>query len=104
MLTTVTSMWGLAALNSYMAYNDSKSLDLAKAMWDYTYPYFITPENAASGSHPKRNVTINKVCNGGQSLLHRPLSHIQINDIALFHSDRCGRCVGGDYTLLLSYL
>ncbi|KAI0074082.1 hypothetical protein K474DRAFT_1710160 [Panus rudis PR-1116 ss-1] len=56
--------WGLAAYHAYRAYNDKSFLEIAQSFWNQATPYFITPENAASGTHPMRNISIQSQCNG----------------------------------------
>ncbi|KAI0084085.1 hypothetical protein BDY19DRAFT_562621 [Irpex rosettiformis] len=60
-------MWGLAAINSYRTYKDTQSLKYATSMWEQLNPYVVTPENAAAGKHPLRNVTISSTCPGGST-------------------------------------
>ncbi|KAJ3480126.1 hypothetical protein NLI96_g8573 [Meripilus lineatus] len=59
------SNWGLAAMYGYHAYQDQQLLQVAISNWNNTYQYFITPQDAASGTHPERNVSFPSQCNGG---------------------------------------
>ena len=59
------SLWYLATIKAYRAYNDSSMLDYASTGWAATTKYLITPENAASGTHAAKNVTFNSTCQGG---------------------------------------
>ncbi|KAJ3476801.1 hypothetical protein NLI96_g10910 [Meripilus lineatus] len=56
--------WYLAAFYAYRAYNDSSLLALAKEGWEATNAYMVTPENAATGTHPAKNVAFNGTCQG----------------------------------------
>ncbi|KAI0084612.1 hypothetical protein BDY19DRAFT_1096014 [Irpex rosettiformis] len=56
--------WGIAAMDAYRAYGDDQALQHAILMWNFTYPYFVTPEHVIAGKHPKKNITLVKTCNG----------------------------------------
>ncbi|KAJ3476799.1 hypothetical protein NLI96_g10909 [Meripilus lineatus] len=60
-------MWSLAAMRAYQAYNDQSLFDLAVAGWDTANAYFITPNNAETGTHPTRNVTFTGACQGAST-------------------------------------
>ncbi|KAI0770847.1 hypothetical protein BC629DRAFT_779596 [Irpex lacteus] len=55
--------WGLAAITAHRAYKDPSSLQYAQSMWTQLTAFLITPENAAAGTHPMRNVSIPSTCN-----------------------------------------
>lgn len=50
---------------AYRAYGDKNSLDLAINGWDEAYAYFVTPDDAASGFHPKKVNPLSGTCKGG---------------------------------------
>ncbi|KAI0789009.1 hypothetical protein BC629DRAFT_472632 [Irpex lacteus] len=56
--------WGIAAMNAYRAYGDDQALQHAILMWNFTQPYFVTPDHVAAGKHPKKNITLAKSCSG----------------------------------------
>ncbi|KAI0339315.1 hypothetical protein BDW22DRAFT_1347862 [Trametopsis cervina] len=56
--------WGVAAINAYRAYGDQQALQHAIAMWNATLKWYVTPEQASSGKHPAKNITISKQCGG----------------------------------------
>ncbi|KAI0073768.1 hypothetical protein K474DRAFT_1677636 [Panus rudis PR-1116 ss-1] len=58
---------GLAAYYAYRAYNDTSFLDMAKNLSNQALANFITPENAASGNHPTKNVTFASECSGAST-------------------------------------
>ena len=62
--------WGLAAAYAYRAYRDDNLLATAVSVWNSMYRYFVTTEQAASGTHPLKNVTFNSACKGGKSHLN----------------------------------
>lgn len=64
-LMMIRSLWYLATMKAHQAYEDSSMLDFAIAGWNTTTKSLITPENAASGTHPLKNVTFNSTCHGG---------------------------------------
>ncbi|KAJ3480127.1 hypothetical protein NLI96_g8570 [Meripilus lineatus] len=47
----------------YHAYKDQQLLQFAATNWNTASRYFISPQNAASGSQPERNVTFRSQCN-----------------------------------------
>ncbi|KAJ3481300.1 hypothetical protein NLI96_g7761 [Meripilus lineatus] len=59
--------WGLAAAYAYRAYRDDYLLATAVTVWNNMYRYFVTKEQAASGTHPLKNVTFNSACKGGNA-------------------------------------
>lgn len=61
-----TRWYGLTAIDAYLAYNDSTSLQNAKSLWEMAYPYMVQPEHARIGTHPLRTVQFNSTCNGGK--------------------------------------
>lgn len=61
------SIWGLAAIKAYSAYRDPTALHYAQSAWVQILAYMVTPEEAAAGRHPMRNVPISTTCNGGMS-------------------------------------
>ncbi|KAJ3490784.1 hypothetical protein NLI96_g1179 [Meripilus lineatus] len=62
-----THQWSLAVQAAYRAYGRSDSLNLAMSIWDALSVYQITPENAASGTHPQKNTTFSQMCNGAST-------------------------------------
>ncbi|KAI0084768.1 hypothetical protein BDY19DRAFT_519581 [Irpex rosettiformis] len=56
--------WGLAAMNAYRAYKDESLIKYAEAMWKQGSVYMVTPQDAAAGTHPMRNVSIKGTCYG----------------------------------------
>ncbi len=61
------SQWALAALYAYRTYGGPELLGLATDGWNTTSAYLISPEDADSGTHPTKNSTFSKTCNGGMS-------------------------------------
>ncbi|KAK7688611.1 hypothetical protein QCA50_008149 [Cerrena zonata] len=57
-------MWGLAEIYSFRAYGDRLFFLDAVSIWEQYTPWMITTQDAASGSHPLRNVTFPSQCNG----------------------------------------
>jgi hypothetical protein len=55
--------WGLAALYSYKAYNDSNMLSIAQAIWNTSLPYQVQASQLPTGRNPTRNVTFDAMCN-----------------------------------------
>ncbi|KAI0084757.1 hypothetical protein BDY19DRAFT_997487 [Irpex rosettiformis] len=60
---TATS-WGIAAINAYRAYQNDTLITYAQSMWKQGSAYMVTPEDAAAGTHPMKNVSIQATCNG----------------------------------------
>ena len=58
--------WGVASINAYRAYGDPSLIKYAESMWEQGSVYMITPEDAAAGKHPTRNVSIQSTCNGSE--------------------------------------
>jgi hypothetical protein len=52
-------------MNAHRTYGDQQALQNAILMWNFTVPYFVTPEHVAQGKHPKKNITLAKTCGGG---------------------------------------
>ena len=63
------SLYGQAALEAAVAYNDSLSMSYAINIWDQLFEYVITPENAAAGQHPLRSSAISSTCQGCMSFI-----------------------------------
>ncbi|KAI0029388.1 hypothetical protein K488DRAFT_88780 [Vararia minispora EC-137] len=57
-------IWGVVAYYAFHTYGNASSLQTAKNIWDEVSPFMVTPEQAANGSHPSRNVPIQSTCNG----------------------------------------
>jgi hypothetical protein len=55
--------WGLAAVYSYKAYNDSNMLSVAQAIWNTSSPYQVQVSQLPTGRNPTRNVTLAAMCN-----------------------------------------
>jgi hypothetical protein len=45
------------------AYNSTDLATLAETIWNEAVLYQVTANNAAQGTHPKRNVTFSSSCN-----------------------------------------
>ena len=60
------SIFGLAAVKSFLAYSDEAMLGTAVQVWELVNEYVIQPTQAESGVHPKRNATIPSTCYGGK--------------------------------------
>ena len=73
----LSSTWGLAAIAAYRAYKDPSSLRYAQSIWTQLTAFLVTPEDAASGTHPMRSVNISGMCNGGE--LSDPTTPCHIN-------------------------
>lgn len=61
----IHSLWSITIHAAYRAYNVSSLLDVAIRVWDAISLYQITPENAASGTHPLKNSSFSPTCGGG---------------------------------------
>ena len=61
------SPWGLAASYSHRAYGAVPFHDVAVRIWNTVTPLVITEADAASGSHPLKNITFPPSCNGRRS-------------------------------------
>ncbi|CAL1698180.1 unnamed protein product [Somion occarium] len=57
-------MWGLTGIYAYRAYNERPFLDNAISIWEQISVYMITRQDAASNSHPLKNITFPLECNG----------------------------------------
>lgn len=59
------SAWGIAGANTYRVYGFFQGRDLAVRVWNQINDKcVITAANAASGTHPTKNVTFSSQCNG----------------------------------------
>ncbi|KAI0810854.1 glycosyl hydrolase family 76-domain-containing protein [Irpex lacteus] len=67
LLNSDVAIWGLAAIKAYSAYHDPTALHYAQSAWVQILAYMVTPEEAAAGQHPMRNVPISTTCNGGST-------------------------------------
>ncbi|KAI0314524.1 hypothetical protein OF83DRAFT_441360 [Amylostereum chailletii] len=54
--------FGLVAFYCYRAYGDQYFLNIATSVWEQTTKYAVTEANAASRTHPLRNVTLKSEC------------------------------------------
>ncbi|CAL1708144.1 unnamed protein product [Somion occarium] len=55
--------WGVAAFHAYRAYGNNNFLDAATSVWNEVNAFVVSRDNAASGSHPMKNVTFKPFCN-----------------------------------------
>lgn len=58
-------LWSIAVHAADRAYNLGGLLDMAIRIWDAISIYQITPENAASGTHPLKIEPFARTCDGG---------------------------------------
>ena len=59
-------MWGLSAIYAYRSYKDERFLNIAINVWEDVGVYMITPQEAGSGSHPKKSGSFLGFCSGGE--------------------------------------
>lgn len=59
-------MWGLSAIYAYRSYKDEQFLNIAINVWEDVGVYMITPQEAGSGSHPKKSGSFLGFCSGGE--------------------------------------
>ena len=77
------SNWALAEIYAYRTYQNHTRLETANTIWNKMAQYFVTPENAASGTHPTRNVSFSPSCGGGTgSLFIEYVSELSLRCIA----------------------
>ena len=62
----MTRLWGLTALDAYLAYNDSTMLDFAVKMWNQTVAYQLTDRDVDDGFSKIQNATIPARCKGSE--------------------------------------
>ena len=87
----LSSTWGLAAIAAYRAYKDPSSLRYAQSIWIQLTAFLVTPEDAASGTHPMRSVNISGMCHGGELSNLTTLCHINIQHLLSYYC-WCGIC------------
>ena len=87
------SPWGLAASYSHRAYGAVFFHDVAVRIWNTVTPLVITEADAASGSHPLKNITFPPSCNGRMSW-----NSIFTHSFVFFSGPRFGGggCILGD--------
>ncbi|KAJ3481420.1 hypothetical protein NLI96_g7677 [Meripilus lineatus] len=61
------SEWALTAVYAFRAYSDSSFLDIAATLWDEVSSFLISEQDAATGTHPRMNVTFAKTCQGAST-------------------------------------
>jgi hypothetical protein len=55
--------YGIAATQAYRTYNNATLLNLAEKLWTKVSAYQISQAQAASGTHPTRNISFQATCN-----------------------------------------
>ena len=66
MMCATTSAFGLAAIDAYLAYNDSNMLGIAEQMWNQAVTYQLNAADAQIGFSSAQNVKVSTMCGNGE--------------------------------------